>query len=325
MSKKKIESLTQEQKDATVKWRDMNIKIGFASGDGTLDEAEVRRLTDAHREMHNYPAAKKFTIMSSPYAAKRKFGKDGVDETSAFFGNQDIHWLGYYGFWRAEVGLIEETEKSKYLHQLCNHVSWFWMNREETIVCPLPIAVRTIMGKMAGRDVEGNDIVFPSPILHSFDQKVIEWADGEGSYGIYGTRIPHKYAWIVTTPAEELDVQRVLDIKDADIKAAAIKKIGIDKLLDRLDKKSLGSKTFPVGGTYTLWSVNIPGQPEPDKFLQMQCPSKRDFHVHMVDPRCNTVDQAIIYHMPYDSNGNLLSDEQIFSPGATYIEPESQS
>jgi hypothetical protein len=45
-----LKKLTKKQEEMLSAYRDMGIKIGMATG-AELDEAEVCRLTDLHREM----------------------------------------------------------------------------------------------------------------------------------------------------------------------------------------------------------------------------------------------------------------------------------
>lgn len=318
-----IEKLTQKQIDSIPSWVDKGIKMGFAKGDGTVDREKVMELTDNHRVLCGLPKARDIVFAVSPHQVYRKLKHLGVTTNNAFYGNQDAHSLNEFAFWRYEIGLRDETDKIKYLHELGHHISWMWISTLTTIVCPLPVELHTTTGKIHAKDYHRDDYLLTIPIPHNYDGKALAWADGEGFYAIHGTRIPEKYSWIVTTPRENLDPEKILAIKNEDIKAAAIKKIGVENMFDRMDKTLVHEKTFPIGGHYALWDIQFIGEETPRRYLQMNCPSKGDLHIEATNPKWDTVDKALADRVRFDENGNPLNLDAIFNATEfEYLEPE---
>lgn len=311
MSKKQ---LTPELIEASLKWRDMSIRIGLATGNGTMDEDKVWQLTQAHRKLCGKPEAKYFAVADSPMQAKRYMVKHGVNESNALYGNQDTHWINYYNFYRCEVGLIEETEKVVHLAELCKHVSWMWMNTEATIVCHLPIKGHTYIGKRNFKNHKGEWETFDCPIPHNEHGKSFEWKDGEGIYHLFGVTIPASEAWTIDTPRDQIDVKKVIGIKDVDVRGAVIRMLGADRFKDSLTKKLVHEKTFPIGGNYKLWDVTF-GAADNRKYLEGYCPSKGEMFFEAVPPGCETVDQANFWR-PFQS---------IPPKDYVWIEPKVQS
>jgi len=310
MSKEELVKLTEEQKELLPMYRDKGIEIGFSVHDpDNFPTEKIHELINAHRKMCGVPETKDLYLAESPYQVVAKLGKTGVSVSNALYGNHDIHWLQFYSFFRHECELTEQTEKIKYLLELTKYVGWMWMCSEYSIICKKPVEIHTIPGKIANDHGE-----FDSPILHNLDGMSQKYADGMGTYHLWGTRIPDDLSWVITTPAEELDMKKVMRIKDTDIKSLVLKKIGINRAFEKLDKQIIHEKTFQIGGEYMLFEVDFGNGPE--RYLKMQCPSKKDYHIEGVARECETVDQARgwrTYHTAWNQ------------PGFVYPEPEVQT
>lgn len=319
MTKKKVEELTQEQKAMVPTYRDRGIRIGMKTGNGTMDEAKVRELTDKHREMCGFKKATYFVVGDSPHHMLNVLKSKGINSGNALHGNQDIHWLNYYNFYREQLGLIEQTEKIVHLLELANHVSWMWFSSDATLVCHLPVEICSYERDLPWIEIEGKPGTFRGPELHNESGRSIRFKDGSGSYHLWGQYVPDTYDWLIKTAVEDLDPKKILDIDNTDIRSAAIKKIGIERMFDKLDKKLLSEKTFPIGGTYKLWSLDFSGSER--IYLEMKCPSEGITHIEGVDPRCRTVDAA----RSYSEQLGIFTIEEMTKDGFEFVESLSQS
>jgi hypothetical protein len=309
-----IKELTQKQKEMTTVYRDLGIKIGFSTHDeSTFDLDKIFELTNKHRVLCGIAPAKNMFYADSPHAAYKVIKDKGATLSSALYGNLDINWLNYYNFYMVELGLVKETEKIVHLLELTKYVGWMWMSGDCTVITKKPIEINTYIGDLGFTDVEGKESTFKSPILHNLNGPSIVYADGVELYHLWNTRIPEELSWVVKDI--ELDIKRVMRIENTDIRALALKKMGIEKAFDKVDKEVLSTKTFEVGGKYELYSVDFGGD-EREIYLKMVCPSKGTTHIEGVDPSCKTVDQALGYSM-YEDNWE--------SPDYVYTEPLVQS
>lgn len=314
-----IIQLTEEQKKLTAVYRDRGIAIGLKATTEPMNIERVKQLLDAHCDLNNIPRIPKIAMADSPAHALSYLAKAGATAGNALYGNQDIHWLQDFWYCREVLGLKEQTEKIVHLYHLCQEVSWMWMTPEFAVVCRLPVETHHYEGDLPFTNVEGENDTFRGPILHNENGRSVLYADGTGPYHLWGTEIPQSHGWVVDTPADGLDVQKVMDIPNTEIRTAAIRKIGAERLFDRLDKKLLSEKSFPIGGSYRLWDVEMGTARR--TYLEMYCPSKGDVAIEGMDPRCQTVDQALAWSTPC----GRYTEEQIFAEGFVYEEPTRQS
>lgn len=274
----KIKTLTKSQEEALARYRELGIKIGMKA-DPSIDEEKVRELTDAHRVLCGLQPAEVFTVMDSPFAACT----DGRNPGNALYGQHDISWLSFYLFFRVECGLTEETDAVKYLIELASHVGWMWMNETTTTVTRRPSEIHT-----RRVNVEDGSTL---DVLHNTDAMALQYVDGTGVYALNGIRIPKEYHWVITTPADSLDMQKVLGIQNTEIRTEVLKKIGIEKAFDSLKKKLLDEGEVATGGHYSLYKVYL-GEKE-RVYLQGNCPSKGDLFFEAVPPECSTITEAL--------------------------------
>jgi hypothetical protein len=288
---KDVKKLTPEQEKTLLRYVRLGLEIGLKA-DSSLDEAKVRELTDAHRVMHGVPAATNFEVMDSPMAACRKY-KGILTPSNAMYGQHDIGWLINYLFFRVELGLVEETNGVSNLIELTKHVGWMWMDNEHTIVTRRPhkIFLRDNPNVKIECDVPNTFL----QVLHGDGHKALEYVDGEGLYAWNGIIIPEEDSWVVTTPREEMDAERVLGITNTEVRSCAMDRLGIDKLFEKLPNKSLdvGQYGDQSGGVsdYTLYEVTF-GESQ-RRYLRMVCPSKGSTHIEAVPPTVSTVAEAL--------------------------------
>ncbi len=121
---------------------------------------------------------------------------------------------------------------------------------------------------------------------HCLDGPFCKWRDGSSLFAIHGVRMPE---WVVMTRAEDLNVNDIMKLSNADQRLMAIKKFGAHNMLEQLGGKSISKK----GEEYELFEVNLEGEKE--KLLKMKNPSEDKIHYEWVTPDIKTVNEALAY------------------------------
>lgn len=317
-----ITELTEENYEAMAKYRDLAIGIILKSSK-TFDENLVTELFNKHLVLNKQPELKNVKVFDSPMEAVKKMNAildepNQINYSNAFQGNQDASWLTYYLYYRCELGLVKETEPLKHLIELSKHVGWFWYDGETAVFTKLPVRVQT-MPKTYPYQFKGELSTFKSFGLHCENDGAIEYANGDKIYFLYNLNIPDEFSWIVTTPAKDLEISKILSIPNTEIKSVALKKIGIERAFDEMDKKLIHEKVYPIGGKYQLFSINV--QDQERTYLKMECPSKGEVHIEAVHPDCQTVDAA----RGWRNEGGFVEDSITLKSGYVFEEPFSQS
>ena len=317
MTKEIITQLTPEQEAAIPRYRDAGIEIGLRT-DPTMDKEKIIELINSNMVMcEKEPIPKEnFIFMDSPMAAMREYGKYGISPQNAFYGQHDIHWLMYYTFFRVECGLVEETEKIKYLMELTKHVGWFWLSDDTAIITARPKKL-CLVSKLNPNTKESIQV------LHNPDGLAVEYADGEGVYCLNGIFIDEKHDWIIKTPKEQLDLKTVLGIQNVEIRNEAIKKMGenayknVGKVIDSSEMKidtyvgSLFENNKGLKATttnYNLFEIDL-GERVKRKYLEGFCPSSGKKFFEAVHPDVSTCTQALHWRewgkLEVEENGYL--------------------
>ena len=276
-----ITELTKEQLKMLPKYRDAGIEIGLATGP-EFDEEKVRELTDAHRESRGVPKATNFLVYDSPFVVMKKY-KPHCTPGNALYGQHDINWLMYYMFYRVELGLTEETEGIVHLFELAKMVGWMWMSEDTTIVTRRPSEIHL--------QVKPHDTIPNFRVLHNYNDYALKYADGTGVYAFQGITIPENLSWVVTTPEDELDVRKVMEITNTEVRTEVLKKIGVERAFEHVDSETIDSMKCPLNNEYTLLKINFD---ENDRiYLRGVCPSSGSPFFEAVPPKITSCEEAL--------------------------------
>ena len=150
---------------------------------------------------------------------------------------------------------------------LAQSANWFFPYKNICIVSDRPEVVELKNGR-----------------IHCEVGPAVKYRDGFSVYGLDGARMPE---WVVTTPAEEMEKDKVLALTNAEQRVRAIKKMGAHKL----GGKSISKK----GDEYELLEVMIEGSKE--KLLKMKNPSEPKIHYEFVAPEIKTVNEALAWRI----------------------------
>lgn len=301
----KIKKLTAAQEALFPQYRDEGLTVGFdTTTDYDLDVVkglinEVRALSK-----DSLPKVKEWIQLDSPYEACKI---DGVTPYNALYGQQDIHWLQFYKYFRDVCGLKEETESTVALRELCNHIGWWWFCEDKVIITKKPCHIGTSTRKADWGD---------APIVHDTEGLAIKYLDGTGCYKLDDILIPKEYHWLFTEKSRRTP-EDILKITNVDVRNAALKLLGPDGLIsamphDVLEEKTIetahtpkgemdirftsiadltGMKYNTVKSHYRLIGFEMNGVYR--VYLNGVCPSKGEKFTEAVHPDCKTIDKAL--------------------------------
>ncbi len=301
----KIEKLTAAQEALFPQYRDEGLKVGYDTTT-EYDLTQVKELINEVRALstNKLPSVKEWIQLDSPYAACKIAG---VTPYNALYGQQDIHWLQFYKYFRDVCGLKAETESTVALRELCNHIGWWWFCDDKVIITKKPMHIGTATRKVSWGD---------APIVHDTEGMAIKYLDGTGCYKLDDILIPKEYHWLFADKSKRT-AENILKINNVDIRNAALKLLGPDGLIsavphDILEEKSIevahtpkgeldirytsiaeltGLKFNKVKSHYRLIGLHLNGIYR--IYLNGVCPSKGEKFTEAVHPDCKTVDNAL--------------------------------
>ncbi len=183
------------------------------------------------------------------------------------FGQFIAYWLSFYDFMRME--LDQDTSKLDGNEALCLSAGWSVLFWKLAFIGEKPISIHR---NNAGR-------------LHKDGAPSVEYSDGWGVYALNGIRMKADY---VLTPAEQLKPEIVLQETNVDVRRELLRKIGIERMLDKLEHKVLEKR-----GTYEVLKVKLSEQVNDARYLRMLNPSVGCWHLEGIPAECDTVEKAL--------------------------------
>lgn len=271
-TKPMITELTTEQQERLAVYRDKWIKIGLSTEPSNRPAAEeaVKRAY----EVAGLTPPTEFIWVRSPKEAVNYLSSRFPDQDKKNFintmcyGNQDASLLSFYDYF-LEVCDVQEAAALKPLIDLAQHCGWWSPYSDFAVLQEKPTKISMV-----------------SERLHNEKGPAIEYADGFKVYSLRGIRVP---AWVVETPVEQMDASKVLEIVDVDVRREAMRRMGLDRLFNKLDKK-----TVHEDKGYELVDLKL-SEEYTGRFLKMSNPSIEAVHVEGVPNDCKTVDEALAF------------------------------
>jgi len=147
-------------------------------------------------------------------------------------------------------------------------LSWIYPFKEFVVISEKPTQIKIKDGQ-----------------LHNENGPSVLYADGFSIYSLNGVRVSKK---LVETPADKLDAGLVTKETNADIRREIVRKIGVDRVYQKLGGKTLDKQ----GDVYELITLNL-GDNRIRPYLKMKNPSIGVYHLEGVSPNCITVSQAL--------------------------------
>jgi len=294
----KIESLTPEQEQLLVKHRNEYLQWGLSCEPMNQDAVKVTIGEMYSRIGKNVPSfwfcqspAQMLIIItllkSKPLGANLganlwnnlwdnlganlgvKIGDNLRD--SDFWGQMDMFWIAYYRYPEQYLH-VDYGEFSKVLQlwdTLGKSCGWWYPYENICFVSDRPEQIHK-------KGVQ----------LHNDSGPAVLYRDGYTLWFLNGVDVGEL---IVTTPADQLDVNLILTTKNAEVRREIVRKIGIERVCDKLK-----ARVIDIQGDYSLLLLDLQdGRKRP--YLKMLNPSIGTYHIEGVPPDCDTVEKAIAW------------------------------
>lgn len=200
----------------------------------------------------------------------------------SIYGQHDAGWLSFYAFFREVCGLRKETEKLTGLLALAQSAGWAIPHENVCFVAERHNLVR--------RDSEGR--------LHAEFGPALTYPDGWGFHMLHGIRVE---AWMAETHPDDLDPRKIIQIENVDQRREVIRRLGSERLVAKLEAKTLDAETREVGGKYELLAIEM-NHGAPWHFLKMRNASIDAVHIEAVPRECLTVREAINWRASQNKN-----------------------
>jgi hypothetical protein len=234
MSKKLIESISDEKWEELVRFRQECVNIGSSTEPADWETAE-KCITQLYRKM-SWDKEITFHHVASPKAAQtlmqEKFGAEGYVSTS-LWGSIDIYWIGYIRFLSTIEGIEADADNMALLdiwEELAKSCGWWYVVDEQTcVICDRP------------QEVHWND----SAMLHNDKDMAVRFRDGWGIYSYGGVRIEKSKSWIITNP-ETITIDAIRKEQNAEIRRIMQEQMGIPKYLDESGAKVIDMDSVKV-------------------------------------------------------------------------------
>lgn len=190
-------------------------------------------------------------------------------------GNLWPGWQSFYDYFD-QVLNIPGVEKIRPTVALSQDVGWIFPYDKLCLMVEKPLAINL--------NARGQ--------LHNEHGKSIEWSDGYGIYSLRGVTVPE---FLFTTPKDQVDVSKVLQLP-TEQRMAAMQFIGLEKFLSALNAEEIDKQ-----GDYVLYYLTVENV-KIGPYLSMVCPSSgRRFlegvgdeqKYENIDPTIKTVTAAL--------------------------------
>jgi len=200
-----------------------------------------------------------------------------------FGGQQWLHWKSMYAF--AEmIGEKYSPEDSELLAD--------WMEEAKQLHWWFPFEGICLISERPIK-LEVNE----TGVLQCENGMAFEYADGFGAYFLNGVAVPD---WLVTTDAENLDINKFLKEENTDVKAEFVRKYGVERMLnfgnkiDSYENYDQEENPWWWKSEYELWDMHtlFPGL-DYQPYLKMTNQTTGIFHVEALSPAVRTISDAL--------------------------------
>jgi hypothetical protein len=201
--------------------------------------------------------------------------------TGSFFASV----FSFYDYMIEEVGVeIDTNLYAKYkTWEATSQLGYIYPLQKLTVVSEKPTAIHLNENNVA----------------HCDGGPAIQYA-GHGDMKIYilnGVRVPQ---WLAETPADQIDIERYTELQNADVKGEFVRKIGIDRFLEKgeiVDSYENYEPHCPplwAASQYELVDMSVMFDAlDYAPYLKMVNQTTGIFHMEGVSPECHTISDAL--------------------------------
>lgn len=281
----KVTKLSEQDEAQLEVYRDKWISIGLSIETFSQKECE-KIVSDLYKHILQKPKPK-IEIKDSPFSLWKYIesvvGKNMSFCSSYFCGSFDAYIFSFYDYMinQLKVNIDKDLLFKLHIWQETVKLGPIYPFDDICLVSKKPI-------KIVRKDNQ----------LHNDNGPSIEYCDGFCLYHLNGVKMDKEY---VMTPWNKLDPKLILKEQNAEIRRELVRKIGIERIVDKLGAKTLDSK-----GDYELLQLNL-GDKRKRPYLKMKNPSIGVYHIEGVHPDCKTVDDAIKFRNGTNETPVVLS------------------
>jgi hypothetical protein len=178
-----------------------------------------------------------------------------------------LSWCGLYDYGKY-LGVRFNDEKYNLFVEFLSETSFIIPFKEIAFISEKPIQVH-----------------WKGDVLHNESGAAVLYKDEYGLWSLNGVTVTKE---IVETPADKLDPKLILTEKNAEIRREIVRKIGIERICQKLETKTIDRK-----GDYELLKLPIPEMETSALYLKMKNPSIDAYHMEGVPPDIKTCQEAI--------------------------------
>lgn len=188
-----------------------------------------------------------------------------------FYSNHLIYWNGFYDFILNELFEEEIPNYQSFIeyNKALEHIHSFIPFKDIVFISDNPVELNL---NSDGR-------------LSHIDKPAMMYEDGYSLFYINGVKIDKKF---IEIPKEEIKSEDVLAIQNAEERMQVMKKVGLGRFFDSLEKKTIDKQD-----DYELMLVKL--NDEDCEFLKMVNPSTGEIHLEGVAPNTKTVSDALAW------------------------------
>lgn len=204
--------------------------------------------------------------------------------TDMVYGSHEAGWLSFYDYMANCLG-IELTPRIEPFFEIAKTCGWWAMYEGMVVFQHRHEEVHIKDGK-----------------LHRDGGPAIRYRDGFSMWSLNGVSVPQ---WLAETPTEKIKVEQINRLKNAQQRAEAISKFGIDRYVYKSGAKVIDTEE-PM---YQI--LEVPWHDGTKKrYLKMKNPSVDElWHVEGVGDEVNVIDEAIEWRLPDKFRGMKVSDD----------------
>ena len=194
------------------------------------------------------------------------------------YGQHDANWIGFYEYFRKELGLMAQTDKLQGLQKITENAGWYLPHQG---ICWISERHCIVMQDERKR-------------LHNEHGPAVKYPDGWAIYAWHGVRIPSEWIENKATITPEI----ALKWQNLEQRRVACEIIGWEKILNELNANTINKDKDPQIGE--LVEVNLPDAGK-ERFLRVTCGTGRRFAL-AVPPTCKTALEASNWTYGIDTN-----------------------
>lgn len=281
-----INHLTDEQTKLLEEYFKQGVEIGLST-ENIEDSEEIKKIIyDLYTVILNKPTPDSIETFDSPKQVWRHICEvTGIKMSfvwSYLSGSFDSYIFSYYDY-MFKIGVTVSNDlKNKYdIWRRTQKLGLIYPFDDVCILCKKPETIK--LNENGLHNEKGPALVYP---------------DGWCIWSLNGVRMPSEY---VTTPWNKLDPNLILKENNAEIRRELVRKIGIERIVDKLDAKIIDKE-----GEYELLTLNL-GDNRVRPYLKMKNPSIGVYHIEGIRPGVKTVKEALEFRNGTKEKPDFLS------------------